>query len=359
MTTPCIGPPRPVVPGRVIRWSKFHTTMNLKVMGGIGVGISDRQALAMLSARNTTVAAGVSQMQADILPATHAGMNKGTLRYAASRLSSAAKSGDQNLDTHPRYLKHRSDADVTGCTAAFERVKAYSQASETVGLRAAIFGAPSGSVRAVTPPAPKMKNPKPGDRWTPELLSPPAVGDGHYSFFEFCALWGGTLRSHRGECMLYLQGDPSSRHVRVKPGQKKGEPRIPGEKSTAYARYKLWREHGKPSTLALLAETPGIACVAHGGWGKGKTGKPVIETLPETNNVTAKHLDSRGGTNGKKATERRLNAKKRQSLEAKGLQPTKKQATVCASTIAHYHGLQTAGKDAIKIAKAVDNTGPR
>ena len=343
---------------------KFHTTieqLNLKVMGGIGVGHSDRKALATLSANHKTAAANVSQMQADILPAAHAGMNKGAVRYAASRLSAAAKSADQNLDTHPRYQQHRSDADITGFTADFARVKAYAntQASASVGLRTAIFGAPSVGAVPLTPPTSRQTMKKAGKnlgRWTPKMLPPPAVG-AHYSFFEFCALWKGTLKCHRGECMLYLQADPRSRHVRS--GQYRPEPLIPLKKTAAYGRYKLWLDNDRPSTLALLKEAPGIECVAHGGWGKGKTGRPTLETTAETDGVTEDHLDSRGSCNGVRATTKRLGAKKRRSLEAKGLRPTKKQATVDPTTARNYHALQTAGKDAIKIAKAVDNTGPR
>ena len=157
--------------------------------------------------------------------------------------------------------------------------------------------------------------------------------------------------------MLHLQADTSTRHV--KSGQCRPEPRIPLKKSAAHDRYKILFDHGEPSTLALLKATPGIECVAHGGWGKGRTGRPSHETTAATDAVTAADIDSRGSTNGKRATTNRLNALKRQSLEAKGHRSTKKQATVAPTTARNCHSLQTAGSHAIKIAKAVDNTGPR
>ena len=277
---------------------------------------------------------------ADLKPAIGKGVPGGQLglKYVQSRRRSLAASQDQGMDNDPAYLKWRGRED-----ADLRRMVDYVESRGTPVLT------------TLKPPQSRVQKARkvvPG-KWNPTLLPAPTDGR-HYSFFEFCALWKGADSTHRSEIMLCLQGDPKSKHLR-----KEREPLMPRKPSSARDRHNVWLKHGEPSTLDALALVRGVACVARGGWGRGKTGRPVIETVEDTDKVTADHNKRKGETNCKAATKARLGKKKRQSYESKGYCPSSAQSEVASKTALHYHLLQTSHKDSQTVSRAADNTGPR
>lgn len=294
---------------------------------------------------------GLAAAHADLKPAIGKGVPGGQtgLKYVQDRRESFAASQDQCMDTDPAYLKWREredpllrrmvdyvesrDTPVTRCTPKLTALKP--PQSQVVGL------------------SQKYRKAVPG-KWHPTMLPARKFSCGKYSFFEFCALWKGADSTHRSEIMLYLRGDPKSKHLR-----KAREPLIPRAKTAARDRYNLWLKHGEPSTLDALALVPGVACVARGGWGRGVTGRPVVEAVEVTDKVTADHQKRKGGTNCKAATEARLGKKKRQSYESAGHCPSTAQSQVADRTALYYHLLQTSNPDSQTVHSAADNTGPR
>ena len=288
-------------------------------------------------------------MQEDIKPAAYTGIKGGktAIEYARRRREQARNAINQDLDDHPAFWKYRDAEKGTGTTGALRNVAEYAAACQS---------------RGPMPAAPGKRAKTAGSRskigaqtvlWQPDMLIPPANGK-HFTFFEFCHLWHGTSKAHRADCMLYLQGDANSKCI-----VKKREPTTPKKPSAAVGRCKNWRDNNQPDTLAALAELPGIACVAHQGWGRGKTGRPAIERVEESDRVTENHGNRRGATNGEVGTGERLTIGKKKNLESAGRSPTDEQCRPNRQTIINYHVLQTSGEEAHVVKKAVDNTGPR